>query len=447
MQTVSQEWNNNQNATIRCAGYVEVTLGEGSGSLTIPTARIKNVSHVRSYDPMSFELPTNNITIDIFNYDDFYTPYYEDYTDERIKITVKYGYALGTGNETIPGGVFYTKDITNSDGIFTLSGSSSLEAFDEESEIQYVPPTGVFQIWEGTASEVVYTETEDNNLQIKFSEILQTLESGWDIDIQSNTAFDELAAYAASVSGKRNELLQKMCNGALQMCTIGREDAVHILNRTSSQPQAGNHVKLLNCLGKPVYTSCKKVKAVDINALLLDNCEVKHYEQSNRAQSTFTVDMSTEIFKSAKVSLGTMNTITRWGNDYILAINASGNPSTRTYELETYVITDSFATDRTAVNDTGEICDIANDVLYPVSVQKVINYFANRKLYEFNVRGNPARDVGDYIWVSLTDDADETSYLKGLVLESELIYDGSFKENLTVRIIETEFETEESDAV
>ena len=56
-------------------------------------------------------------------------------------------------------------------------------------------------------------------------------------------------------------------------------------------------------------------------------------------------------------------------------------------------------------------------------------------------------DVGDYIWVSLTDDADETSYLKGLVLESELIYDGSFKENLTVRIIETEFETEESDAV
>ena len=47
--------------------------------------------------------------------------------------------------------------------------------------------------------------------------------------------------------------------------------------------------------------------------------------------------------------------------------------------------------------------------------------------------------------VSLTDDTDSTSFKKGLVLSSELKFDGSFKENITLRIIENEFEgTEEA---
>lgn len=417
-------------------------------NITIPSNQIKSVTHNRSYDPMCFELPQNNISMDIFNFDGLYTPLYEDYTNERIRIKVEYGYVLSNTTEIIQGGYFYTKDIQNDEGILNIVGDNSLTLIDDDKS--YSVNVGGGTIFSGSGGNLVTANDVTNDMPlVSFEFILADIVSYFNINVISNSDFNNMKVLYGALSGKRKEIMQQMVNASLQKFIIGRYDELNIISTTNSQ--ASSKITLLNSLSKPTITMTKKIRQVEITAFDLDLCETKTYTaNTNRAPFVNFVDIE-NMSKMCLKSVTTAPTYTSHNASNITSItrNATGYYVTTSLDISgtstliLYLLTGDFPKKVYPVNETGEICDINNNVAPPNSVEKVITYFSNRKMYEMNVRGDPARDVGDYVWMSQVDDNDEDTYKKGLVLSSELIFDGSFKENVTVRIIENEFEAVE----
>ncbi len=415
-------------------------------NITIPIDRIKSCVHSRSYDPMSFELPTNSIQIDLFNYDDFYTPFYEDYTNERIKICVKYGYVFETGAEIIQGGIFYTKDVQNEDDILTITGDCSLTLIDDDGSYTPTENTLVYQQYPAQKSELMYYDMDGDIPNVKFGTILADIKSAWNIGIIANTVYENMSSLVTSPSGKRIDTFQKTINASLQKCIINRNDVV-VIEDNSSNTASGN-ILLLNCLEKQKLNISKKVRIVRIKAYDISNCSIANYyckTPNNKLQSfkIENIDFSKERIHHVKTNTHGIQEITKEIADkrYTVSLDTQ---TADDVELWTLDIQSGFTTTDYSINETGEICDVENDVANLYKPEKVSLYFKNRKMYDITVRGDPARDVGDYVMVSLTDDNDVNTYKKGLILSSELTFDGSFKENITVRIIETEFEgTEE----
>ncbi len=430
--------------------YVKIKSLSFGKNITIPSTRIKECTHKRSYDPMGLELPQNSIQIDIFNYDDMYTGYYEDYTNERIKINVKYGYVFDSSTEIIQGGIFYTKDIQNSDGIFSVTGDCSLTLVDDDKEYELIENSNVYSDPEATKDTVYYYDLDGDIPSINFGSILSDIESAWNIEISANDNFKSKNSYVNTVSGKRIDIIQKMINASAQKCIIDREDTVQISDVISSS--ATGSLLLLNSLEKPILSISKKIRNLQIKAFDLSKCTqgrtlTKKSSSSSSKISSYTIsglDFSKERIYKAQHELYNIQTITKdkKAGSYIITVTTA---SSRKMSLQVLDISTGSIPSIYPVNDTGEICDIENDVAAPASPEKIVSYFSNRRMYDMYVRGDPARDVGDYVMVSLTDDTDSTSFKKGLVLSSELKFDGSFKENITLRIIENEFEgTEEA---
>ena len=103
MEKVSDEWLINQKSITQKQGYciIEITdyAESSSPSTTIISSLdknndIKKVVHKRSYDPVCIEMPTNNVTIELYNYNDKYINFYRDYSGRTIEVVVKYGFCL-----------------------------------------------------------------------------------------------------------------------------------------------------------------------------------------------------------------------------------------------------------------------------------------------------------------------------------------------------------------
>lgn len=432
-----------------CDGeQVKVKAVYGGNNIVIPADKIKTTRHYRSYDPMGLELPQNNIMIEVFNFDDFYTPLYESYTNERIKIKVEYGYVLSDTTEIIPGGIFYTSNIENDEGIFTLTGDNSLTLIDDDGDFPVNIVYGTIFERDPGITPVTYKDVVNDMPMIKYSDILTDISTAWNINIKSNESFDNMMSIYNSISGKRIEIFQKMVNSALQRCYIDRNDNIQVINVYSNTPTS--YINLLNSLQKPVITFSKKIRYVAIDGFNFDSCKRNTYTWTPK-QSNMFYFYNIDPTKECLYEMSTVNNITlieksnqKTDDGAVMSYYGTlSRTNSNTVTLVTVDLSTGFQTINYPVDNTGEICDITNDIAAPASPEKIASYFSNRRLMEINLRGDPARDVGDYVWVSQTDDNDTATYEKGLVLESELIFDGSFKENAVVRIIEHEFEMEE----
>lgn len=80
---------------------------------------------------------------------------------ERIKVTVQYGYYFNGTPETIPGGVFWTTDISFADNILTIVADCSLALMDGDEEFSFTPNNNDRTIWEGEQTEIMYYETDE----------------------------------------------------------------------------------------------------------------------------------------------------------------------------------------------------------------------------------------------------------------------------------------------
>ena len=171
MEKVSDEWLINQKSITQKQGYciIEITdyAESSSPSTTIISSLdknndIKKVVHKRSYDPVCIEMPTNNVTIELYNYNDKYINFYRDYSGRTIEVVVKYGFCLST-NETIQGGKFYVNNVKlDSENVIQITAVSSLEL--EENNIDMVYN-------EIDDSDVVVFEDSNGKRRVEYDEM------------------------------------------------------------------------------------------------------------------------------------------------------------------------------------------------------------------------------------------------------------------------------------
>lgn len=196
----------------------------------------------------------------------------------------------------------------------------------------------------------------------------------------------------------------------------------------------------MNNLEKPSYSSTKKVKKFEIATCINGDTQTVYDEGSvsGSADRYYGKDVdcvNNRILSVSMYSRGIYDIKVYPGN---IQVHYRSTTSSVNATLKYCSMVDDI--EETTVSTTGSICDIESPLGRPSDTDKIVNYFNNRDLYTFYLRGNPARDVGDYVNVSLTNDDDTSTYKKGLVLSSILSYNGSFKEECTVRIIENDFE-------
>lgn len=460
---LSNEWYENQRAQTRKQGFVIIkldgkTIVDGTNS-NDSTTYLKELHHKRSFDPIGFSLPINNVTIDLYNYNDKYLALYESFNGERRKIVIQYGYHLDGGDVVIQGGVFYTSDIQLNDDVVSIIGSSTLEMFDENISISNIGNlTFPTTIEIGSASNRVnHYEIDPSVYLINFNTIINEMKT-FGINFITNTAFDATLTGISILDGNVIDTIQRMSNVSLHKCIIDRQDNVCFFDNEHKTEPENNYIMQINSLEKPKLSTAKSVKSFEISSpASLEEIEVTENSE------TGTIDM--EGFRVFEYNFD-------WNTNRLISVGSDLLYPTRGYTYLSSLILDKTKITieaffhvnsgwsgvdgkvyyNTSANENiifkktidkslfGEKCDIENPIGTPLSPDKIYWYFQNREFYSFYVRGNPARDVGDYVWVSLTDDNNEVTYKKGLVLESELIFDGSFKEELTVRIIDNEYE-------
>jgi hypothetical protein len=202
----------------------------------------------------------------------------------------------------------------------------------------------------------------------------------------------------------------------------------------------------MNCLEKPTYTSTKKLKKFEVSKASTGGVETVSESTTSEGTSYATgrVKMDCVNNKLLNLDMSWYGGVTGmyYLNIYPDKVEMYYSHGTGAVGADIEYAPKIDVVEDISVNSNGAICDISSPFGEPSDYNKIVKYFSNRDLYTFKVRGNPARDVGDYVDVSLVNDDDTTTYKKGLVLSSTLTYDGSFKEEVEVRIIETEFEGE-----
>ena len=349
-------------------------------------------------------------------------------------------------------------DVQLNDNVLTITGDSFTSQIDGKLTADIFDLKGNGGYIRIPVSDDASVETvnlaEREELSISVGDILSYLRDTAElpIDYQADSNYLTRFIVNTAINASYVELLQAVISFTLTKTTIGRDDAWTITNGLNTIAD-GNHILMTNCFEKPSYSSTKKVKSFEIADCTLgasQSIEESTHGDDDTGDSTGSVKLDT---LSNKLLCADVSWYSNIDGIYYLDIYPDRvevhyrHNAHEEWEKGMRVDYASFSegTIVTQVDNNGAICDINSPLGTPIDCDKIVKYFSNRDLYTFKVRGNPARDVGDYVWVSLTDDADETTYKKGLVLSSTLTYDGSFKEEVTVRIIETEFEGETED--
>lgn len=481
MVDVSAEWILNQNSINRKQGYVIITIEPPDADpITISTLAasgrtLKSLTHKRSYDPIGLALPQNNISFDLYNFSGEWSYLYEDYEYIHMPITVQYGYCLSQ-NETILGGKFTSEFIEKKDDIITITAKSRLEMLSNVT-IRSQQDTSQQKIllnrW-GTYGNVNADELAEQETATDFS-VIKTLLQSTGLSIVSNSDMDNTDVYIIeSQDYTVGMAIQYASNTALQRCTIDRNDNIVFTNAASPPIQA---IKMLNMKAKPQYSRSNAVKKISCRTKTVQGEETSTTKVNKRMGEgsdsppehgfppgenliyyrDYNIDYTKYIITKivgnvVEVARDQVElTETVYSNEYAtwvvegtntyvpgLKIWCYGSALPRIYYKPKYADTVVESNEYTA---NGIVCDIDNPYGAPVDFDKIAYYFANRDLYTLNVRGDPSIDVGDYVWLSLENDEDFTTYKKALVLESELTFDGSFKDNMQVRIIDTDYET------
>ena len=457
MEKVSDEWLINQKSITQKQGYciIEITdyAESSSPSTTIISSLdknndIKKVVHKRSYDPVCIEMPTNNVTIELYNYNDKYINFYRDYSGRTIEVVVKYGFCLST-NETIQGGKFYVNNVKlDSENVIQITAVSSLEL--EENNIDMVyneiddSDVVVFEDSNGKR-RVEYDEMYIHNLpEMSYLNIVNKISTATGIDFLMSEDFSgQTIVLPGDISFNTIDIIAYLANMEQMNVKIGRNGEI-IINHDADFFYK-NKIIRLNIMKKPSYNQTKKIKAIDISAPVYDLT-------GKIITTTYQVNSETVSFCELDYSMCEIDNFSCSSN--MQKITRMIQRGKRGYEIEhggAHVNVSMFIRYRklssdmqktTAIySDYGEVCDITNKIGAPVNTDRIKNYFSNRDLYDITMRGDPARDVGDYVFFEIEKD----NFQKALIISDELTFTGSFSEKATVRMIKNDFETVDVD--
>lgn len=481
MVEVSQAWKDNQNAKVHAQGYIKVSLTDENGTVTLSSldaaSHIKQTVHKRSFDPMGFDLPKNDLTLELYNYGGVYTHYYEDYAGQPIEITVKYGYILEGGAEEIQGGVFEVDTITlGDDDTITFSAVSALEKSDAEVTFDF----GVL-FNTGGQKTTLWAPTDNSKTSASVSvdawkpvldkcmtdmeDVLVATEDASGLTIEKETGLTEKTAigFVSAQTLTAQETVQDVVSSTNTKCIIGRNGNVSF-NGYKCPTKA--EISQQNMIDRPTLTRSKQLKKISCTSLsgftLVDG------ESPGTADETYTKVVTYEGWGPLTFSLDVPIRYLQIQNsnynprrfplkgidvevsngEYIYTVNyndASSNTPTQRVKYRVYDYASSELSFDLSNIPYGEVCDIDNPIALPTDTDAIINYFSNRSIYSVSLRGDPARDVGDMVFLEVS----KSDFQKALILESELTFDGVFTEDIKARIIETDFadvETDETDA-
>lgn len=486
MQDISAEWIENQNARIRKQGFVNISIETPSGgtitisSLDTTGRGIKQITHKRSYDPMSLTIPQNTLTIELFNYDGAYDDFYKTYNYQNLQIVIQYGFCLSE-TEVIAGGTFKIDDVSLADDILTIEAMSN---FQTQKDYAYYPTLKQQVLYNSTTGGSSYTETVTGtgsrlhfklsesdiaeNTNITTGELITDIVSTTGIALSNGTA-ETTATVPAIETGsfKIGEIILSFTEAFGYRLTIDRDDKL-VMSKGGVAPL--RFIKQLDMLETPTYTRSKTVSEFAVDTTESKEAGAKTFFAYNDdfEKHGTAVDGSAWGLTTAYKYIMKIEDITKYSIVYVDTWSETGSTEGyigRIYEvirddttgfvtviseyagsLQTKIeigLTERRVSTSLTIAATGEglECDISNQLIVPQDLEAVKTYYSNRDVYDLSLRGDPSIDAGDYVWLSLTDDDDFTTYKTALVLESDLTFDGSFKDTMKVRIIDNDFET------
>lgn len=469
MVEVSQAWKDNQNAQVHAQGYVKVSLTDENGTVTLSsldtTNYIKQTTHKRSFDPMGFDLPKNDLTLELYNYGGIYTHYYGDYTGQPIEITVKYGYVLESGAEEIQGGVFEVDTITlGDDDTITFSAVSALEKKANDSVAINSEEGDDFVVFTGNSKIAkIPVETYASRFVTPCSKLLSRVaeETQIGIIITHDGVANKNANY--TVGKNYDVVVSDVVQGAINL-----SGALSMINRSGEVVYKRYKINkysigMNNMLDRPVFARGKQLKKIiassSATATLGETTSESKYFFCDKLSSGYSAlvrfDWAESKVTSVAVDRGSITEIREAYDDgvrwlKIFMTSASEIDDSGEYQQYITITRATITTPQSVSVDIpnipyGEVCDINNPIALPADTDAIINYFANRSIYSVSLRGDPARDVGDMVFLEVS----KSDFQKALILESELTFDGVFTEDIKARIIKTDFadvETDETDA-
>lgn len=460
MQTVTDEWKKNLNATTRKQGFVILTITRKSGANIVIDSRtngnrISDMVHSRSYDPMGMTLPTNTISVELYNYSDAYTDWYTG-DDPPVKIEAQYGYILTTA-ETISGGSWSVSDVQIEDDLITITGVSSLEKAEDGSftipDIADLPFT-MYRNASGQTSHVQYTDITEPDALVGGDEIIAALDDT--VPTEGNTALSSITTFfSRGVSYSPGEAVQAIANGSLQRCIIDRSDTVVF---DDSFPTMSRQILYKSCKSKIAMTKSNTVSVTEItepkeitssdNSAATQTLEVAYSTSTGEsAFKTYTLYYECDFYAYTVYEItlnhASRNFLLQCGvfdlddgrqiRGYMLTFgNQDGPGATFTVKPRT---ASTSSTSQTHSTD-GTVCDITNDYCAVGDTSKIVSYYDNNLIYDMDLRGYPEIDAGDYIEVQKADGSYDTC----LVLSHELEFSGAFTSAIQCRRITKLFE-------
>lgn len=469
MVNVSQKWKDNQNSSIHAQGYVKISLTDENDTVTLSSldagSRIKQTVHKRSFDPTGIEGPKNDLKVELYNYDGTYTHYYSDYAGQPMKIEVKYGYVFDTGTEEIQGGVFEVDTISlGDDDTITFDAVSKLEKSDAEVTFVNTATGKPVILWEAqpgerpTTADISADVWIDELWSVSMNDIISDIDSAADFDIVSSVSVSGSVSSVGSggaVTIAAAEAIQQTVNAANIKCVVDRNGNVSL----SGYKVFNSNVSMRNMFDRPAFQRSKQLKGiqgVSGEAIQLTDSDMGggYAERSVRFEfdeaereyfGLFTLDKPLRWAQLARLgSTQSLKKITctldsDGGYQYEIRTGTAG--ADKTVRYQTYEINSTTITVDISNIPYGEVCDISNSISLPSDADAIINYFSNRSIYSAPLRGDPARDVGDIVFLETSKGVFE----KALILESELTFDGVFAEDIKARIIDTDFANFETD--
>ncbi|MDO5398244.1 MAG: leucine-rich repeat domain-containing protein [bacterium] len=438
---------------------ITTRYGTGSAATTTissltPGSDIKEIRHKRTFDPMCISLPSNTVTVTLYNYSSQYDGWYKTYADYTTHITLQYGFELSS-RETIAGGEFTVSNIVmNNDNTITVTAGSGLDTADDADTIS--DDTNMDKVVDiyrnsnsfGSVTELSYDSfSEHNFVPFSASELMTTAASAYGISINVSSAFANKAVELApgweydSAKALMYTLNYIQGNAKIARTETGGKNVLDLQSGGTLYYSGG--IQSLNIMERPEYELTSKVRYVKISGGgFLEAAEATHVSQTATGSSDMSVEFDYTKNELLSVRTNGKNIVyiqrgKKYGiKGYHFQITHSFSPEGPTVYL-TYKERSAKALITTADTGNGSICDVKNEIERPPDADRFKNYFNNRDLYTVEMRADPARDVGDYVFAEL----EPGVFSKVIILESELTFEGAFSEKTLVRKITSDFET------
>lgn len=467
MEQVSQAWKDNQKAGIHAPAFVTVTITSEGKEQTISSldtnSDIKLVVHKRSFDPMGFEIPVNDLKLELYNFKNQYTSYYLEYVGQPIQINIRYGYILESGQEEIQGGVFEVDGVEkNDDETIVFNCVSEFKKNDREISINIQAEDKDFVIYDGERVDWIAITEEDwkKILLASCEDIIKYIKDekiivADNIDMPQNyTCIKRGYEYTMKV----NEIIQGISNKLNIKYIYDRRGNILLEGYTLTD----SSVLRKDMKSIPMVVATKQLKNIEINSkpdlsliissdLIYISKKIENFEEHvplEFSMGTINLNLVGKLLRTISISEYNRACFLSYNpakDRYKIALDYGKNYSANYLHAKYYDESETVSEILNIPNiPYGETCDIKNNMGFPTNTNAIIKYFSNRNIYEVDLRGDPSRDVGDMVFFEVS----PGTFKKALILEDELTFDGVFTEKVSARIIDTDFvgvETGETD--